>query len=152
MEAGKRSRMAEAQGSGEGGPALRPVPLALACGVLARERAALLLEGLAEPWRGEASRALEDFQAAGAATRQARLAAEFGLRPDAELRLRRLLSRVGPHLQAAVLAQLPPYLRSLLPTGAPAPEPAVEPAVDASSATRPLRTRLVERLVKEATR
>jgi hypothetical protein len=90
--------------------------VALACGILARAgRAEALLEGLAPVACGEARAALAAFRAEGPAGRQALLAAEFSLRPDATARLRAVLAWTPPALARAAGRHLPPYLRAAAP-------------------------------------
>ncbi len=117
--------------------------LALVAWVLGRERAAELLGGLGE---GAAERALEHLRRLASlpsAQRQAKVAVEFGERPDAAARLRRLMSEVQPSLGREILRRLPPYHRTLFPAERPdIPAHEVPPAL----------TALAERLIREATR
>jgi hypothetical protein len=90
--------------------------LALFTYAVAREQAAALLELLAAPHRGRAGEYLRQLPALDSASRQGRLAREFGERVDAPERLRAVLSELSPQLRARAYAKLPPYLRDLCPT------------------------------------
>jgi hypothetical protein len=117
--------------------------MALVALVLGRERAAELFDGLRESDAARARAHLAGFQALSSARRQARVAVEFGGRPDAEARLRGVMREASEALRRELLRRLPPYHRSLFP------EQALEPA----SPDTPERIRaLAERLIREATR
>ncbi len=126
------------------GMAALPVErIALVCLVLARERAAELLEGLGECEARQAREHLARFTALSSAQRQARVAVEFGERPDAAARLRSVMEEVPETLRWEMFRRLPPYHRSLfLERGVEPPEA----AVTAGPGT------LAERLIREATR
>jgi hypothetical protein len=117
-------------------------PIVLACAVLAPARAEELLEGLAQADVEEAHRLLRSFQEQDSATRQVRLSVEFGIRLNADERLRLLMAEAPPPLQQAILQRLPSYQRTLFP------------GLEASTAEPllPHLEALAERLVKEATR
>jgi hypothetical protein len=125
-------------------PALLPLErVALVTLVLGRERAEGLLEGLREPEAREAKRHLAGFAALSSSRRQARVAVEFGERPDAAARLRAVMEEASEVLRRELFRRMPPYHRSLFP------ERRVEPPDEA--ATPGVRA-LAERLVREATR
>jgi hypothetical protein len=117
--------------------------IALVCLVLARERAAELLEGLGESEARQAREHLSRFTARSSAQRQARVAVEFGERPDAAARLRSVMEEAPAALRWELLRRLPPYHRSLFPErGGEPPEEPVTPGMST----------LAERLIREATR
>jgi hypothetical protein len=126
------------------GVAALPVErIALVCLVLARERAAALLEGLEESEARRAREHLARFTRLSSAQRQARVAVEFGERPDAAVRLRGVMAEAPEALRREIFRRLPPYHRSLFPErGVEPPEAAVTPGMEA----------LAERLIREATR
>lgn len=80
-----------------------------------KQRAGELFEGLAGP----AEKRAKDFhQVMGqwdSARRQARLAHEFGVRPDAGERLQQLVVKTEGALRAAIVASLPPAVRRQFP-------------------------------------
>jgi hypothetical protein len=127
-------------------PALAPLPLeriALVALVFGRERAGALLDGLREPEARQAKAHLAGFAALSSARRQARVAVDFGVRPDAAARLRAVMEEAPEVLRRELFRRLPPYHRSLFP------ERQVEPP---DAAATPAVCVLAERLVREATR
>lgn len=92
-----------------------PERVALFVTAIHKQRAAELFEGLARPL---AKRATDFSQAMGqweSARRQARLAHEFGVRPDAGEQLQQLVVKTSGELRAAVVASLPPAVRAQFP-------------------------------------
>jgi len=127
-------------------PAPSTLPLervALVSLVFGRERAKALLEGLREPEARQAKDCLAGFAALSSARRQARVAVEFGVRPDAAARLKALMEEAPEVLRRELFRRLPPYHRSLFP------ERQVEPP---DVAATPAVCALAERLIREATR
>ena len=127
-------------------PAPSTLPLervALVALVFGRERAKALLEGLREPEARQAKDSLAGFAALSSARRQARVAVEFGVRPDPAARLKALMEEAPEVLRRELFRRLPPYHRSLFPERQLEPPDVVAtPAVCA----------LAERLIREATR
>ena len=125
---------------------LAPLPLerlVLVVLVWGRERAEDLLGGLGEAEQGRARGLLAGFAALSSSRRQARVAVEFGVRPDAEVRLRGVVHEASEVLRRELLRRLPPYHRGLFPPLSPAP----------AGPEAPRRVRvLAERLIREATR
>ena len=117
--------------------------IALVALVFGRERAGALLEGLRTPEVREAKNHLAGFSALSSARRQARVAVEFGVRPDAAARLRTVMEAAPEVLRRELFRRLPPYHRSLFP------ERQVEPP---GAAATPAVCALAERLIREATR
>jgi hypothetical protein len=117
--------------------------IALVALVFGRERAGALLEGLREPEVREAKNHLAGFTALSSARRQARVAVEFGVRPDAAARLRAVMEEAPEVLRRELFRRLPPYHRGLFP------ERQVEPP---DAAATPAVCALAERLLREATR
>lgn len=118
-----------------------PERVALFVGAIHRARAEELLAGLASAAHERArafAAAMTQWDSAG---RQARLAHEFGVRPDAGERIRQLVVRTEGSLRAAIVASLPPAVRSQFPQLAGGAE-TFPPAVRA----------LAARLLKEASR
>ena len=109
---------------------------------MARERAADLLELLTPDRRDRALEYAREVGSLDSASRQGRLAREFGHRPDAAERLRALASEVSPSLWPLLHARLPRYHQSLFPELAQVQVRGEPPAV---------HVRLVARLVREAT-
>ena len=103
------------------------------------EDAPRLLEGFADATRREAERFARRLAETDSATRQARLACEFGLRADAGDRIKQLVLEASPALRQVIAAQLPAQWRALFPH---------LPGVVGSEALRQLATRLI----REATR
>ncbi|WP_233261969.1 hypothetical protein [Vitiosangium sp. GDMCC 1.1324] len=127
-------------------PPPRSLPLerlALVALVFARERAEALLDGLRGPEARQAKNHLAGFAALSSARRQARVAVEFGVRPDAAARLRAVMEESPEVLRREIFRRLPPYHRSLFP------ERQVEPP---DAAATPSVCALAERLIREATR
>lgn len=127
-------------------PVLVPLPLeriALVALVFGRERAEALLDGLREPEARQAKNHLAGFAALSSARRQARVAVDFGVRPDAAARLRAVMEEAPEVLRRELFRRLPPYHRSLFP------ERQVEPP---DAAATPAVCALAERLLREATR
>ncbi|WP_238539840.1 hypothetical protein [Corallococcus macrosporus] len=123
-----------------------PLPLerlALVAWVLGRERAGALLGGLGEAAAVDARAHLQRLAALPSAQRQAKVAVEFGERPDAAARLRRLMSEAPPLLRQELFRRLPPYHRTLFPEEKPVPPRAEAPHSLGA---------LAERLIREATR
>ena len=117
--------------------------LALVALVFGRERAPALLEGLLAPEAKRARGLLAGFAALSSARRQARVAVEFGTRPEATARLRALMEEAPEVLREELFRGMPPYHRSLFPGRQVAPPRAsVTEAVAAWA----------ERLLREATR
>lgn len=117
--------------------------IALVVYVLARERAAELLGGLLDAEAGRALRHLERFAAMPSAQRQAKVAVEFGERPDGANRLALFLETAPEALRQEALRGLPPYHRSRFPQWeGTAPRAEAGPAL----------TALAERRIREALR
>jgi hypothetical protein len=117
--------------------------IALVALVLGRERAEALLDGLGEAEARQAKAHLAGFAELSSARRQARVAVEFGVRPDAAARLKAVMEEVPEVLKREIFRRLPPYHRSLFP------ERQMEPA---DAASTPAMCALAERLIREATR
>ena len=145
MEATRRVRMGRGlERRAEPRPTGLPLErVALVALVLGRERAAALLEGLTDADARRARDFLAGFAALSSARRQARVALDFGVRPDAAPRLRAVMGEASEVLRKEIFRRLPSYHRSLFP------ERQVEPA-DAT-ATEAVRA-WAERLIREATR
>lgn len=125
-------------------PSLLPLErLALVALVLGRERAEELLDGLGEAEARQAKDDLAGFAALSSARRQARVAVEFGVRPDAAARLKAVMEEAPEVLRRELFRRLPPYHRSLFP------ERQLEPP---DAAATPAVCALAERLIREATR
>lgn len=125
-------------------PASLPLErLALVALVFGRERAEALLGGLSGPEARQAKNHLAGFSALSSARRQARVAVEFGVRPDAAARLRSVMEAAPEVLRREIFRRLPPYHRSLFP------ERQMEPP---DAAATPAVCALAERLIREATR
>lgn len=140
-----RGAVGSSRGRGQSeSPSGLPVErMALVALVLGRERAAELFDGLREPDATRARASLAGFQALSSARRQARVAVEFGGRPDAEARLRGVMREASEALRRELLRRLPPYHRALFP----------EQPLEPMSPDTPERLRaLAERLIREATR
>ncbi len=117
--------------------------VALVALVFGGERASGLLEGLAAPEARRARELLAGYAALSSARRQARVAVEFGVRPDATARLRALMEGAPEVLREELFRRLPPYHRSLFPgRQVVAPDASVTGAV----------CTWAERLIREATR
>lgn len=115
--------------------------VALFVGAIHRQRADELLSGLAPGHRERAVAFAQDMTQWDSARRQARLAHEFGVRHDAGERIRQLVVRTSGDLRAAIVASLPPAVRSRFPQ------------FKGGAETFPLAVRaLAARLVKEASR
>lgn len=118
-----------------------PERVALFVGAIHRPRAEELLAGFAEEPRERSSAFLCEMRQWDSATRQARLAHEFGVRHEAGERLQQLVVQASGELRAAIVASLPPAVRSQFPQFAGGAE------------TFPVAVRaLAARLVKEASR
>ncbi len=117
--------------------------IALVALVFGGDRAAALLDGLRGPEARQARNYLAGFAALSSARRQARVAVEFGVRPDAAARLRRLMEEAPEVLRREIFRRLPPYHRSLFP------KRQMEPP---DAAATPAVCSLAERLIREATR
>lgn len=118
-----------------------PERVALFVAAVHKARAEELLSGLSEAEHQRAS----DFAAAmkgwDSAGRQARLAHEFGVRHDASERLNQLVVQASGELRGAIVASLPPAIRSQFPQFA------------GSADAFPVAIRAIAaRLVKEASR
>lgn len=130
-------------------PAHQPPPqvmglaerVALFVGAIHRSRADELLAGFAERSLERAGTFLYEMKQWDSATRQARLAHEFGVRHDAGERIQQLVVQAQGELRSAIVASLPPAVRSQFPQFAGGAE-TFSPAVRA----------LAARLVKEASR
>lgn len=144
MEVTRIMRVERRSGVGGRRPTKLPLErLALVALVFGRERAAVLLEGLTDSDVRRARDFLSGFSALSSARRQARVALEFGVRPDAAARLRTLMRQAPEVLRKELFRGLPSYHRSLFP------EFQVEPAE--ATATALVRA-WAERLLREATR
>src|ERR1700712_2029956 len=80
-----------------------------------KSRADELLEGFVEPKRYTAQQFYRHVGRWSSATRQARLAREFGVQPQAIERLQALISNSPPRLRAAISETLPEQWRSAFP-------------------------------------
>jgi hypothetical protein len=118
--------------------------LALFATALAKVGARELAGGVAAEHRVLMEAGVDDAVALLSSDRQARLALEFSAADDVGLRLRGILSSVGPRLRREVLDRLPLYHRALV-SDVEAPPSSPAPAA-------PLLTALADRLVREATR
>lgn len=107
-----------------------------------KAHAAALLEGLVSPKRHQALQLSQHLTRWDSATRQARLAREFGAQRDALERLRGMLAHAPPLLRAAMAEHLPAPVRAAFST-----PPALTPAAFSSA----LRGR-AQRLIHEAVR
>ena len=118
-----------------------PERVALFVAALHRPRADELLSGFSKAPQERANAFAEDMRQWDSARRQARLAHEFGVRHDAGERLQQLVVRTSGDLRAAIVASLPPAVRSQFPQ------------FKGGSETFPTAVRAVAaRLVKEASR
>lgn len=118
-----------------------PERVALFVGAIHRPRAEELLAGFSEEPQVRASAFVREMQQWDSATRQARLAHEFGVRHEAGERIQQLVVQATGDLRAAIVASLPPAVRSQFPQFAGGAE------------TFPVAVRaLAARLVKEASR
>jgi hypothetical protein len=111
--------------------------------VMAKGEARELVNGLAGGARFRAREQVRRLAALDSASRQARVAAAFGARPDAPSRLELLLSCASAPLRHQLLEQLPGYLKSAF-------APARPEGLDEASS--PARRALTARLVWEAVR
>lgn len=118
-----------------------PERVALFVGTIHKPRADELLAGFASEPRERASAFGRELHQWDSATRQARLAHEFGVRHEAGERIQQLVVQTSGALRAAIVASLPPAVRSQFPQFAGGAE-AFPVAVRA----------LAARLVKEASR
>ena len=89
-----------------------PERVALFVGAIHRQRADELLAGFAPPHRERALAFVQDMKQWDSARRQARLAHEFGVRPDAPERIQALVVSTSGDLRAAIVASLPPATRA----------------------------------------
>lgn len=119
--------------------------VALFVGTAHRARAVELLAGFTEAKRLRANVFLAQLQQWDSSQRQARLAHEFGVRPDVAERLQQLVLRTDGALRGALVAAMPPSMRQQFPQLSAS-------AADASLATRALATRLVREASRESTR
>ncbi|MFT3706672.1 MAG: hypothetical protein QM817_03300 [Archangium sp.] len=92
-----------------------PERLALFITALHKQQTDELFVGLAPQLEKRAFAFAADMKQWDSARRQARLAHEFGVRPDAVERLHRLVLSVDGVLRAAVVASLPPAVRKEFP-------------------------------------
>jgi hypothetical protein len=113
-----------------------PERVALFIGAVHRGRSEALLEGLAEPAKRRATTFLERMAQWDSGLRQARLTHEFGVRPEAGKKLAQLVVKTDGELRAAIVAALPPAIRTQYPQFK-------APAESFSLATRALAARLV---------
>ncbi len=118
-----------------------PERVALFVAAIHRPRAEELLSGFSQGQQVRANAFAEDMKLWDSGRRQARLAHEFGVRHDAGERLQQLVVRTSGELRAAIVASLPPAVRSQFPQ------------FKGGSETFPIAVRAVAaRLVKEASR
>ncbi len=80
-----------------------------------KQRADELFAGMAAPLQKKATEFASSMQQWDSGRRQARLAHEFGVRPDAGERLQQLVVRADGELRAAIVASLPPVVRRQFP-------------------------------------
>lgn len=92
-----------------------PERVALFVAAIHRPRAEELLAGFSKGPHERASAFAEDMKQWDSARRQARLAHEFGVRHDAGERIQQLVVRTTGELRAAIVASLPPAVRSQFP-------------------------------------
>ncbi|MBL8913131.1 MAG: hypothetical protein JNM17_20715 [Archangium sp.] len=92
-----------------------PERLSLFVTALHKQQTDELFVGLAAPLEKRAFAFAADMKQWDSARRQARLAHEFGVRPDAAERLKRLVLSVDGVLRGAVVASLPPAVRREFP-------------------------------------
>ncbi|MDP1822885.1 MAG: hypothetical protein Q8L48_06575 [Archangium sp.] len=118
-----------------------PERVALFVAAIHKGRADELLAGFSKPSQERASAFAQDMKQWDSARRQARLAHEFGVRPDAGERIQQLVVKTSGDLRAAIVASLPPAVRAQFPQF-------VEGATGFPVAVRALAARLV----KEASR
>jgi hypothetical protein len=118
-----------------------PERVALFVAAIHRPRADELLSGFTGDSQVRARAFAEDMKQWDSARRQARLAHEFGVRHDAGERLQQLVVQTSGELRAAIVASMPPAVRSQFPQFTGGSEK-FSPAVRAVAA----------RLVKEASR
>ncbi len=106
-----------------------------------KQRAEELFAGLSAPLQKKATEFAASMNQWDSARRQARLAHEFGVRPDAGERVQQLVVRADGQLRAAIVASLPPVVRKQFPQ------------FQGGSESFPVAVRAVAaRLVKEASR
>ena len=106
-----------------------------------KEQSFVLLEGFAQAPRAVARRFAYHVAQLDSASRQARLAHEFGVRPDATSRLQALIAEAPPLLRCALARALPMSAKAQLP-----------PMNDDRGAPGPALLDLARRLVREASR
>lgn len=121
-----------------------PERIALFAHALVKDRARGMLESLSGEGRERALHYLDVLAQLPSSERQGRLSTEFGIRPEANTRLRELWAAAGPALKVELFKLLPPYHRSLFPDFVP------DEALVADAA--PALKAFAERLVREATR
>ncbi|MFZ5441476.1 MAG: hypothetical protein ACOZQL_15830 [Myxococcota bacterium] len=92
-----------------------PERVSLFVTALHKQRATELFEGLAAPLAKRARAFNEVMGQWDSARRQARLAHEFGVRPDAGEQVQQLVVRTNGELRAAIVASLPPAIRRQFP-------------------------------------
>lgn len=115
--------------------------VALFVGSIHRQRADELFAGFTPEPRERAVTFVRDMKQWDSAQRQARLAHEFGVRHDAGERIQQLVVRAGGELRSAIVASLPPSVRTQFPQ------------FKGGAETFPTGVRaLAARLVKEASR
>ena len=132
---GRKNHVLEAMGF--------PERVALFITAIHRERADALMAGLSAPARERADTFSKDMRQWDSGRRQARLAHEFGVRHDAGERLQQLVVATSGALRSAIVASLPPAVRTQFP----------QFATTTSAESFPAAVRaLAARLVKEASR
>ena len=89
--------------------------VALFLKTLHKAEAGELLEGFVEAKRYTANQFCRHFGRFDSPTRQARLAREFGVQPEALERLRQVVARSPPRLQSAIVETLPEPWRRAFP-------------------------------------
>lgn len=112
--------------------------------VAMRKDAGPLLDSLVEELVPTAQRHAKALAAGTSADRQAALAKKFGLRRDAQQRLRDTVEQAGPLLRAEIHRLAPSWMRSWI-------SDLVGDTAN-SSTVAPMVTALAERLIKEATK
>ncbi|MFO0594292.1 MAG: hypothetical protein U0228_03280 [Myxococcaceae bacterium] len=118
-----------------------PERLALFIAALHKNEADKLFAGLAPKLEMRARGCAKELAEWDSARRQARLAHEFGVRPDAPERLKQLVLSATGDLRAAIVAHLPPAVRRHYPQFS-------APSAQFSEATRAIAARLVREAMR----